>query len=123
MLAVTMQKKSTPQALKLKEALESLGIKMLSEHWDGHKHIDLSIPDAKINIEIDGPRHLTDPFQILADMNRSHGSEMLGYHTLHIHNEEIDTNLERIAVAIAEAAKIQVARRKGKSGFVDLNEK
>ena len=115
-----MIKKSTPEATKLKEALEGLGIRILSEHWDGHKHIDLSIPDAHINIEIDGPKHLTDPYQILADLNRSHYSDDLGYHTLHIHNEEINTNLEKIAVAIAEAAKIQEAKKAGKKGWVEL---
>lgn len=114
-------KKSTPEAKRLKEALEGLGIRMLAEHWDGHKHIDLSIPDAHINIEIDGPQHLTDPYQILADLNRSHFSDDLGYRTLHIHNEEIKSNLEKIAVAIAEAAKIQEARRKGKEGWAELD--
>lgn len=115
-----MDKKSTPEALKLKEALEGLGIRVHAELWDGHKHIDLTIPEAHINIEIDGPKHLTDPYQILADLSRSHYSDDLGYHTLHIHNEEINTNLEKIAVAIAEAAKIQKARLEGKKGWVEL---
>ena len=118
-----MQKKSTPEAQSLKLALQELGIRTLSEVYDGHKHIDLSIPYAKINIEIDGPKHLTDPYQILADLSRSHYSDDLGYHTIHIHNEEINTNLEKIAVAIAEAAKIEEARLAGKHGWVDLNEK
>lgn len=115
-----MNKKSTPEALALKEALEGLGIHVLAEHYDGHKHIDLAIPRARINIEIDGSQHLTDPYQILADLNRSHYSDDLDYRTLHIHNEEIHTNLEKIAVAIAEAAKIQEARLKGEKGWVQL---
>ena len=116
-----MKKSPTPAATLLKEALEGLGIRVLSEFWDGHKHIDLAIPEARINIEIDGLQHLTDPYQILADLNRSHYSDDLGYHTLHIHNIEIKPNLEKIAVAIAEAVKIQKAKLAGKSGWVELD--
>ncbi len=116
-----MNKESTPEARALKVALEGLGIRVLAELWDGHKHIDLTIPDAHINIEIDGVRHLTDPYQILADINRAHFSDNIGYNTLHIHNEEINTNLKKIAVAIAEAAKIQGAKLKGKKGWVELD--
>lgn len=115
-----MQKRSTPEAASLRTALEKYGIKVLSEVYDGHKHIDLTIPDAHINIEIDGKQHLTDPNQILADLSRSHYSDDLGYHTLHIHNKEIQESLEEIAIAIAEAAKIQEAKLAGKSGWVAL---
>lgn len=115
-----MPKRSTPEAASLRKALEKYGIRVLSEVYDGHKHIDLTIPDAHINIEIDGKQHLTNPDQILADLNRSHYSDDLGYRTLHIHNEEIYENLEDIAIAIAEAAKIQEAKLKGKSGWVVL---
>ncbi len=103
-----MFKKSTPEAKSLKEALESHGIHVLSEVNDGHKHIDLTIPSAHINIEVDGMQHLTDPYQILSDLSRSHYSDKLGYETLHIHNNEIRTNLPRIAKAIAEAAKMRM---------------
>jgi very-short-patch-repair endonuclease len=102
-----MFKLSTPEAKNLKEALESHGIHVLSEVDDGHKHIDLAIPAAHINIEVDGIRHLTDPYQILADLSRSHYSDKLGYETLHIHNDEIHVNLPKIAKAIAEASKIR----------------
>lgn len=115
-----MQKHSTREAVSLRNALEKYGIRVLSEVYDGHKHIDLTIPDARINIEIDGKQHLTDPNQILADLSRSHYSDDLGYHTLHIHNEEIRENLEEIAIAVAEAAKIQEANLKGNSGWVAL---
>jgi very-short-patch-repair endonuclease len=71
------------------------------------KHIDLTIPAAKINIEVDGEYHLTDPHQIIADMKRTHYSDQLGYETVHIPNEYIRADLEKIADAIAEAAIIR----------------
>lgn len=77
------------------------------EVWDGHKHIDLGIPTARINIEVDGKQHLTSSRQILADLARGHYSDGLGYDTIHIHNEELQTDLEAIANAIAEAAMIR----------------
>ncbi len=102
-----MFKKSTPEAKSLRAALESHGLRVLSEVGDGHKHIDLAIPSAHINIEVDGMQHLTDPYQILSDLSRSHGSDDLGYATLHVHNEEIRSNLPKIAKAIADAAKMR----------------
>jgi very-short-patch-repair endonuclease len=87
--------------------LENLGVRVLSQHWDGHKHIDLSIPDARINIEVDGIKHLTDPYQIISDLEREAGSEQHGFSTIHIQNEEIHFNLDKIATALARAAKIR----------------
>ena len=43
----------TPQAQALHDALVARGIECELEPWDGHKHVDLGIPRAKINIEID----------------------------------------------------------------------
>ena len=89
----------------MKVALEQRGLHVVSEVWDGHKHIDLGIPAARINIEVDGKQHLTSCKQILADLARGHYSDGLGYDTIHIHNNELETDLEPIANAIAEAAK------------------
>ncbi len=91
----------------LKLALEKLGVRVLSQVYDGHKHIDLAIPSAKINIEVDGKRHLTDPHQIISDLSRSHYSDTSGYETVHIPNEYIHDDLEKIAKALAEAAAIR----------------
>ncbi len=102
-----MFKKPTKEALMLKEALEKLGIRVLVEVDDGHKHIDLCIPSAKINIEVDGDRHLTDAYQILADLKRSYYSNKNGYDTIHISNDSLNSNLGGIASAIAEASKIR----------------
>lgn len=94
----------------LKEALETHGIEVLVEFYDGHKSIDLSIPSAKLNIEVDGIQHLTDPYQIVADLLRDHYSDEIGFSTLHVHNWEVRTNLPKIATAIAEAALVRERR-------------
>lgn len=102
-----MINKPTRETLNLKGALEKLGIRVLKEVDDGHKHIDLSIPSARINIEIDGDQHITDSHQILKDLNRTHYSDDLGYDTLHISNHSLNSNLGGIASAVAEASKIR----------------
>ena len=104
--------KSTPEAVSLVTALRAHGLRVLQEHWDGHKHIDISIPDAKIDIEVDGPQHLTNYKQILSDLERGHYSDDDGFATIHIHNEEIHFNLPHIATAIAKAAEIRIEKTK-----------
>ena len=73
----------------LKLALEKLGIKVIAEFDDGHKHIDLRIQESRIDIEVDGNQHLTNPYQIISDLKRSHYSDMDGYDTIHITNESV----------------------------------
>lgn len=109
-----MFKEPTPEAAMLKAELETHGLRVLSEVNDGYKSIDLGIPSAKMNIEVDGMQHLTDPYQILSDLSRSHFSDQLGYETLRIHNEEIRNHLPKIAKAIAEAAKMREEKLKKK---------
>jgi very-short-patch-repair endonuclease len=111
-----MFKKSTREAQDLKEALEKLGIRVLVEVNDGHKHIDLAIPSARINIEVDGNKHLIDAHQILSDLKRSHYSDDLGYDTIHISNEAIHSSLGGIASALAEATKIREEQLENKLG-------
>lgn len=102
-----MYHKPTKEAQDLKVALEKLGIRVLAEVNDGHKVIDLSIPSARINIEVDGSQHVTDAYQILSDLKREHYSDDLGYDTIHITNQAIRTKLGGIASALAEASKIR----------------
>ncbi len=103
-------KRPTKAAGALKEALEIRGVGVLSELYDGYKHIDLAIPRAKINIEIDGIQHLINPYQIVADLSRGYYSNQLGYNTMHIPNEMIRLHLPEIADALAEASKIREQR-------------
>ena len=91
----------TTEALALKEALEERGVKVYKELHDGFKTIDLALPKAKINIEVDGIQHLTDPKQILADLGRGYYSHKNGYDTMHIQNEMIHSHLEEISEALS----------------------
>ncbi len=107
-------KEPTQEEKDLKKALEDLNVRVLSQVKDyydpktnHHKTIDLSIPDAKINIEVDGPKHLTNPDQIVSDLLRSHYSDDKGYFTIHIPNEHIHFELHKIVKALANTAKIR----------------
>jgi len=104
---INKYKQPTREAVGLKEALESRGARVYLELDDGHKHVDLAIPRAKLNIEIDGIQHLTDPHQILSDLGRGYYSHKNGYNTMHIPNEMIHKHLQEIAEALAEASKIR----------------
>ena len=99
--------KPTTEADALKTALESRDVKVYTELHDGFKTVDLALPKAKINIEVDGIQHLTDPKQILADLSRGYYSHKNGYDTMHIQNEMVRTHLEDIANALAEASKVR----------------
>ena len=97
----------TKEAAALKEALEAEGVRVYQELDDGYKTIDLAIPRAKLNVEVDGIQHLTDPKQILADLGRGFYSHKNGFDTMHIPNELIRTHLQEIAKALAEAARVR----------------
>ena len=99
--------KPTKEAADLKHELEKLKVKVYAELSDGYKHIDIAIPKAKLNVEVDGIQHLTDPKQIVADLARGHYSKGRGYDTMHIPNEMIRAHLKEIAKGLAEAAKIR----------------
>jgi very-short-patch-repair endonuclease len=100
----------TKEALALKGALEDEGILVFKELNDGYKTIDLALPKARINVEVDGVQHLTDPKQILADLHRGYYSHKNGYDTMHIPNEMIRLHLPEISKALAEAAKTREKR-------------
>src|SRR5262245_1998379 len=89
----------------LVEALRKRGVELKIEHWDGHKHVDIYIPKDNLYIEIDGLQHQIMPKQIIADFNRDYFSYKNGLFTKHITNESIDTDLEKIADAIANVTR------------------
>lgn len=90
----------TKQVQLLYKALVDSGIEATPEYWDGHKHIDLAVLDAKLYIEVDGLQHVTDPKQILSDFDREHYSDLEGFRTIHISNATIDSHLSEIVSAI-----------------------
>ena len=97
--------KITPQAKRLSEALKRRGIKHRLESYDGYKHVDISIPWANLNIEIDGKQHSLNPKQLYADLERDAYSHEDGVVTKRYTNEEIDNHLEKIADALAKVAR------------------
>jgi very-short-patch-repair endonuclease len=72
------------------------------EKFDGFKTIDIAIPLAKINIEVDGVHHNANSQQALADLKRTYYSFLEGYYTLRIPNSLLRSNLEETTEYIAE---------------------
>lgn len=98
-------KKSSKHAATLYKALIDRKIKCEKEKWDEHKHIDISIDEARIYIEVDGDNHYTDPSQIKRDIVRDYYSINEGFRTIHIPNRLIDDKLNEVADAIAQVAR------------------
>lgn len=103
-----MEQKPTtpsPQVQLLAEALKKRGLHPEVEYWDGHKHVDIALIQAKMFIEVDGIQHLIDPEQIIRDVKRDHFSDGDDYGTIHIPNLVISHYLENFADAITEVAQ------------------
>jgi very-short-patch-repair endonuclease len=86
-------------------ALKQRGINSITEYFDGHKRIDVAIPDANLYIEVDGIQHLNDPQQMLRDFKRDYYSNSDGFFTLHVHNDDLKNHLNSIADAITEVVR------------------
>jgi very-short-patch-repair endonuclease len=99
----------TEQALALNKALNNVGIETKLEYYDGHKHVDICIPAAKIYIEVDGSQHYTNPKQIISDFTRDQYSVLDGFHTLHLPNQIVDGHVIKIARAIKKIVNLSVA--------------
>jgi very-short-patch-repair endonuclease len=94
--------KSTPEARKLYEILIKMGFDAKLEQWDKHKHIDIAIPELKVNIEVDGGQHNFNEKQALADLKRTYYSFKKGYVTLRIPNKLIQNNAYETAKYISQ---------------------
>lgn len=90
----------TKHAVALHSALTVVGVEAHLEHHDGYKCIDVYVPKAKLYIEVDGSHHYTSAFQIQTDLKRDHPSDDAGFHTMHITNHAVDTEVIKIARAI-----------------------
>ncbi|MGG9964493.1 DUF559 domain-containing protein [Ferruginibacter sp. SUN106] len=97
-----MENFTTPQTLAMYFALKQRGVPAEIEKFDGFKTIDIAVPEAKINIEIDGGHHNFDPRQALSDLQRTYFSFLKGYLTLRIPNSLIEWNLEETADYLVE---------------------
>ena len=92
----------TKEALLLRDCLEARGIEVVLQHWDGHKHVDLYIPKAKLYIEIDGMQHYTNPKQIMSDIERDYWSYQDGFKTFRVPSFVVLTEGRRIAKSIEQ---------------------
>ncbi len=90
----------TKHAISLHAALTQVGVEAHLEHHDGHKSVDIYVPKAKLYIEVDGSQHYTEAMQIQSDFERDHRSDDAGFHTMHITNHAVDTEVMKIARAI-----------------------
>ena len=72
--------------IKLYFALKMRSIPAELEKYDGYKHVDIAIPDAKIYIEVDGSQHNLNAHQALTDLKRTYHSLLDGYYTIRIPN-------------------------------------
>ncbi len=81
-----IEQQTTTETIRLYFALKERGVPAQIEKFDGHKHIDIAIPDAKINIEVDGRHHNYDTHQARADLKRTYYSFIKGYTTFRIPN-------------------------------------
>jgi hypothetical protein len=108
-------KKSTPQAIKLSNALTSRGIENELEYFDGFKHIDIAIPKAKLFLELDGSQHILSSKQLRSDIERDSHSHEAGFSTVRIRNDYIDRNLNKVTDNIVEICAIQYQKELGKT--------
>lgn len=104
------EKRASPHAQKLYDALKRRGIYCELESYDGHKHIDISIRDAKLYIGVDGEHHSLDPEQLHVDLVRDEESQKKGFATKRYTLGEIDKNLEGIADTLAEVVEQRIKK-------------
>jgi len=103
-----MTKKSTPQAKKLFDTLLKNNVECQLEWNDGHKHVDIHIPKAKLNIEVDGEPHYLRARQIESDLARNYWSTSDGFATIHVPNYIIDKHLWKHVSAMLKVIRKRV---------------
>lgn len=92
--------KISPESKQLFNKLIEQGIFAELEYWDGHKHVDIHIPSAKLYIEVDGIQHFTNSDQIASDFLRDHHSNNNGYSTFRVPNVIVKDKLDTIVKAV-----------------------
>ena len=118
----------TFEAKLLYKALLKRKIKCQLEAEDGHKSVDISIPWAELDIEIDGKHHVYNPNQLYTDIERAHYSKEDGFDTIRIPNQMIKENVNGVADSIAKVARRRYYESKneeteqGKSIFEEIGD-
>ena len=93
---------TTEQTLDLYFELKKRGVPAEIEKFDGFKTIDIAVPEAKVNIEVDGKHHNFNPHQALADLKRTYYAFRKGFLTLRIPNSLIEYHLDETADLITD---------------------
>lgn len=93
---------ATDSSIALYFELKSRGVPAKLEKFDGFKTIDIAVPEAKVNIELDGLHHSLDFNQAMNDLRRTYYSFLKGYFTLRLPNIIVEENLEEVANYIVE---------------------
>jgi len=92
-----ISEQSTHEAISLYFELRQWGVPAELEKNDGYKHIDIAIPEAKINIEVDGGHHNYDFNQAMSDLKRTYYSFRKGFYTIRIPNVLIQGRVDETA--------------------------
>jgi len=116
------EKRASPHALKLYDALKKRGIDCELESFDEFKHFDITIKNAKLNIGIDGEHHSLDPNQIHLDLMRDEEALKKGYAIKRYTLREIDENLESIAETLSHVVDNRI-RKVQNDEYLNLSEK
>lgn len=112
-----MATQTTLETIRLYFELKKRGVPAEMEKFDGYKHIDIAIPEAKVNIEVDGGHHNYSTQQALADLKRTYHSFRRGFLTFRIPNSLVyDENVlnetaDYIVGLLNENVKKQYVRR------------
>jgi very-short-patch-repair endonuclease len=93
---------ATNESIELYFALRLRGVPAVLEKNDGFKTIDIAVPDAKVNIEVDGGHHNFNADQALRDLERTLFSFKKGFLTIRIPNALVRYNLNLAADKITE---------------------
>lgn len=98
-----------PQENTLANALRERGVELKQQYSDGYKCVDIYIPKAKLDIEVDGMGHFMLASQMISDFKREYWSERAGYHTIHIPNDFVERHdyLIKIVDALVEVVKLR----------------
>ena len=104
---------ATDEAIDLYFELLKRGVPAQLEKSDGYKTIDIAVPDAKVNIEVDGGHHNFNHKQALSDLKRTYYSFKKGYLTLRIPNSLAKYHLEDAADLITDFLITNRDRTKG----------
>ena len=99
------EKRASPHALKLYEALRKRGVFCELEAYNSTKHVDIAVRDARLYIGIDGEHHNLDPEQLVIDLMKDEESYKEGFATKRYSLKDFEESVESIADALTEVIK------------------